>query len=333
MLSNRTLSHHFHPAKGWLNDPNGLSYFQGKYHIFYQHCPNCEHPGETMNWGHAVTDDFRNYEELPVALKPDMPYDIGGVWSGTAIEKDGRLYCYYASIGKDGKQTISVAFSDDGLRFEKYENNPIIRDYPADGSNDFRDPAILCCGDRNYLVIASADKKKGTGNLLLYSAENMLDWKYEGVLYEYDDCRYCECPSFIKYKDGYILSASVCPNHSNHYFEVMYGSFDGKAFVPSIISHFQKGPDEYAGQIFRAPDGRAILISWVPGWDYRYKRKCIGCLSLPLELTVKKGRIYAYPVKEVRNLLDKNDELVDSYITEKFINKGEEVTIFLNRKK
>lgn len=329
-LSNAVLKYHFHPKKGWLNDPNGLSFFGGKYHLFFQHLPGSEYPdGSPMHWGHAVTKDFLNFEELEPALKPDMPYDAGGVWSGTAIEKDGKLYAFYASVDGNGRQTVSVACSENGVDFEKYPGNPVISEYPEDGSADFRDPAVLYDKGRYYMVIASADRKKNTGNLLLYTSENVFDWEYLGVLREYADCRYCECPSFVKYCDGYILSVSVCPNRERHYFEVMYGDFDGRAFTAETVSHFQKGPDEYAGQIFRAPDGRNILISWIPGWDYQPKGKCIGCLSLPLELTAADGKITAYPVEEVRSLVSADGTVIDGYIKEEYVNRGEEVKITL----
>lgn len=332
-ISNSTLEYHFHPEKGWLNDPNGLSFFRNEYHIFYQHLPGSEYPdGNPMHWGHAVTKDFMSYTELEPALCPDMPYDCGGVWSGTAIEKDGILYAFYASIDKDMKQTISIAFSKDGRSFEKYSGNPVIREYPEDGSPDFRDPAVMELNGKFYMVIASADRKKKTGNLLLYVSDDIFNWEYSGVLAEYENCRYCECPSLVPAGDGFILSASVCPFESNHYFEIMYGDFDGRAFIPRIVSHFQKGPDEYAGQIFHAPDGRNILITWVPGWSYQPKEKCIGCLSLPLELTVHSDRITAYPVKEVRSLLGEDDILTDSYIEEKFVDGGAEVYIRLLQK-
>lgn len=328
MLTNADLRYHYHPQKGWMNDPNGLCEFKGEYHFFYQHSSNFEYPWqEPMEWGHCRTRDFLNYEELPNALSSDKDYDKGGVWSGTAVEKDGMLYLFYASVDTAGKQTISVAYSKDGINFEKYENNPIIRDYPADGSRDFRDPAILVCEYGMFLVVASADVKKGTGNLLLYRGDDFFNWHYVGVLYEYEDRKYCECPSFVPHGDGYILSTSVMKHDETHYFEVMYGDFDGTRFVPEVVSHFQKGPDEYAGQIFHAKDGRNILISWVPGWNYQPKEKCIGCLSLPLELSVKDGVMRAYPIREVRHLLEADDTFTDAYIKETFVRGGEEVYI------
>ena len=332
IISNGILKYHYHPKKGWINDPNGLSYFKGYYHLFYQYAPNFEYPRtEPIVWGHARTKDFLHYEELPVAIKNDMDYDKNGVWSGTAIEKDDILYAFYASINEENRQQISLAMTNDGVNFTKYDNNPIISEYPLNCGDDFRDPAILCDGNLNYLVIASADKDKNTGALLLYRSNNMLNWEYVGVMREYTDCCYCECPSFIKYKDGYILAVSVCPNHADHYFEVMYGQFDGKTFVSEITSHFQKGPDEYAGQIFLSPDGRAILISWIPGWNYQPHEKCIGCLSIPLEITIYENEIKAYPIAEVRHLI-KDESITDGYILEKYENGGACVVIELTEK-
>ncbi|MBO2515782.1 MAG: hypothetical protein CW338_00705 [Clostridiales bacterium] len=329
MRSNSTLKYHYHPEKGWLNDPNGLCFFKGWYHIFYQHAPQSETPWNIpMNWGHARTRDFLHFEELPVALRADMPCDAGGVWSGTAIEKDGRLYLFYASVDAGGKQTVSVAYTDDGLTFVKYENNPVITEYPFECDGNFRDPAVFCEDGRYYLVIASADSANRKGLLLLYTSGDLFSWRYSGVLQEYEDCRFCECPSLVRYGNEYLLSVSVCPYNADHYFEVMLGNFDGTAFTPRIRSHFQKGPDEYAGQIFSAPDGRAILISWVSGWKYQPEEKCIGCLSIPLEITAEGDHLKAYPVTEVRHLV-KDGGIIDSYVKETYTDGGKEVRIEL----
>ena len=133
------LNYHFKPKKGWINDPNGLVYYKGYYHVFYQHAPDFEVPWQQpMHWGHARTKDFLSWEELPVALYPDRPYDNNGCWSGTAIVKDDVLYLFYASVAEEEKtQTVSVAYSLDGIHFEKYVKNPVIDRYPADGGPIF----------------------------------------------------------------------------------------------------------------------------------------------------------------------------------------------------
>ncbi|NLA76382.1 MAG: glycoside hydrolase family 32 protein [Clostridiales bacterium] len=334
ILSNHQLQYHFHPENGWINDPNGLCCFDGYYHIFFQYSPNYETPWhEAMIWGHSRTKDFLNFEELPVAMVNDKPYDIGGVWSGTAVEIDRKLWLFYASVDSDMRQTISAASSEDGIHFVKCSENPIISDLPVDGSRDFRDPAVLIDNGNLYLVIASADVNKGTGNLLLYQGDDISHWKYIGVLYEYPDCKYCECPSFVHCEDGFILSASVVRKDESHYFEVLYGDFDGKSFSAKAVSHFQKGPDEYAGQIFRASDGRNLMMSWIPGWSYQPKEKCIGCLSIPLEIIVENEKIRAYPISEVAHLIAEDGTITDSYIRETYENHGEFVTVVIDKEK
>ncbi len=311
------LKYHYRPEKGWVNDPNGLVYYKGYYHVFYQHAPNHELPWkEHMHWGHARTKDFLNWEELPIALYPDQPYDINGCWSGTAIVKDDVLYLFYASIlltnDEDGSvQSISIAYSEDGINFKKYEGNPVIPHYPPDGGYAFRDPAVCCVDGVYYCVVATGHKETKTARLLLYRSEDLFNWEYKGIMAEWPDCRYAECPSFMQTEDGFLLSTSVCPLQSRHYFWVMHGSFEDGKFKAKTVGEVDRGPDQYAGQIFKDHRGRCILISWTPGWSYQgYAEKDIGCMSVPREMTVKDGVIYGYPVEEVRHLLKDTDEAV-----------------------
>jgi len=316
------LKYHYRPEKGWINDPNGLVYFNGYYHAFYQHAPSHEQPWhEPMAWGHARTKDFLNWEELPVALWPDQPYDCGGCWSGTAIEHEGVLYLFYASVVEDanGKhQSVSMAFSRDGLHFEKSPFNPLIPEYPADGSPDFRDPAIIKDGDTFYIVMASASPENNAARLLLYESKNLTEWTYSGILYEWCgghgenavQMLFCECPSFMKYGDKYLLTVSVCEK-DRHYFTAMYGNFDGKKFYPEVSGNVHFGPDQYAGQVFCDHLGRHIMITWVPGWTYStFAEKSLGCLSLPIELKVANGKLTGYPLEEVRHLLKTGDPAI-----------------------
>lgn len=356
------LSYHYRPKKGWINDPNGLVYFKGYYHIFYQHAPDFEIPWkQPMHWGHARTKDFLNWEELPVALYPDKAYDERGCWSGTAIVKDDCLYLLYASIckpdaDKNNSQRVSVAYSKDGINFEKYAGNPVINCYPDDGGPDFRDPAVCRVGDRFYCVMATGNPETEKGRLLLYRSEDLFSWDYVGIMSEWDKCRYTECPSFMSAGDKFMLTASVCPLNSRHYFSIMYGSFDGEKFNIEHTAEVDKGPDQYAGQVFQDPFGRNILISWLPGWSYQgFAEKDIGCMSVPREIKLVGKKITAYPVEEVRHLLTDTDPSVrrtekgfvieregrepvvyegeirdlkilrDGYIVEVYVNGGEEI--------
>lgn len=327
----KKLQHHYKPQKGWINDPNGLVYYKGYYHVFYQHLPDSEvvgAPGErAMHWGHARTKNFIDWEELPIALYPDKEYDRNGCFSGTAIVKDDVLYLCYASIRiPDGEthlvQTVSIAYSKDGISFEKYEKNPVINNYPEDGGPDFRDPALICVDGTYYCVMATGYPETKKGRLLLYSSDNLLDWKYSGIMAQWDNCEFTECPSFVKQDDKYFLTTSVCPLDAERYFNIMYGTFKNGVFKAEITDSIDKGPDQYAGQVFTDAKGRNILIAWIPGWKYEgFAQKDIGCMSLPRELFIKDKNIYAYPIEEVRHLLKDEDEAVkitdDGFVIER----------------
>ena len=126
------LALHLQPERGWINDPNGLCYFQGKYHAFFQHNPKAP-VWDTMHWGHAVSEDLLHWEELPIALYPDQPYESGqGCFSGSAVEKDGRLYLFYTAVDSRLAQTQCLAWTDDGQHFTKYPGNPILPQSPID---------------------------------------------------------------------------------------------------------------------------------------------------------------------------------------------------------
>ncbi len=364
----KKLKYHYRPKKGWVNDPNGLVYFKGYYHIFYQHTPEHEYPVDPMCWGHARTKDFLEWEELPVALKSEFEHENHGCWSGTAVVKDDILYIIYSSVNlpKEKKndpinsniQTVSVAYSTDGITFKKYENNPVISSFPKDGSRNFRDPAICFNDGKYYLVMASGHVESKKARLLLYESENIFDWEYKGIMAEEDDALFYECPSFMKMGDKFLLSASVCTSITplSHHFSLMSGTFRDSKFSIEASGEIDKGPDQYAGQIFKDEQGRCILISWIPGWEYiNYYEKDIGCFSSPREISVENGKIKAYPVEEVRHLLKDTDQSVkitldgfiiertnrspviykgkiddikilrDEYVVEVFVNGGEEV--------
>lgn len=352
------LKYHFQSANGWINDPNGLVYFKGYYHLFFQHAPGSETPKQPMHWGHARTKNFIDWEELPIALYPDKGYDADGCWSGTATVKDDTLYLFYASIhGEEQIQTVSIAYSTDGISFEKYENNPVISTYPSDGSHDFRDPAVCRVGEEYYCVMATGYPENNSGRLLLYKSHDIFNWEYCSVIAEWENYRFAECPSLVEADNGkYLLTASVYRNENTHSFSVMYGEFKNGGFDIQYSGQPDKGPDLYAGQVFRDHLGRNILMSWIPGWTYAgFAEKDIGCMSVPKELKLKNGEIYAYPIDELKGLLKSSDPAVkitesgfiierkgrspvvyngkitdlkiirDGYIIEVFVNGGKEV--------
>ncbi len=355
------LRYHYKTAKGWVNDPNGLVYFRGYYHVFYQHAPHFEVPWkEPICWGHARTKDFLHWEELPVALVPEYDYEKDGCWSGTAIVKDDTLYLFYASvILREGEthydQNVSMAYSTDGIHFEKYAGNPIIPTYPPDGSPDFRDPAVCCIDGVYYCAIASGNPQHKAARILLYQSDNLQDWDYRGILCEWKNGQFAECPSFMPVGNRALLTASV-DWFGPRNFSVMFGDFQDGRFTPQFVAEIDKGPDQYAGQVFVDDKGRPLLISWIPGWNYiGYTNKDVGCMSIPRELKLVDGKIVAYPIEELQHLLTDEDPSVrrtddgfviertdrepvvyqgpvhdlkilrDGYILEVFVNGGESV--------
>lgn len=313
------LKYHLKPEEGWVNDPNGLVFFGGYYHVFYQYCPHFEVPRmEPMHWGHARTKDFLSWEHLPIALSPDKDYDNGGCWSGTAIVKDEVLYLFYASVHnseglKDEIQTVSIAYSTDGINFEKYEKNPVIKNFPETGSRDFRDPAVAFIDGKFLLVMATGFPETKKGRLLLYESDDIFSWEYKGIMSEWDNSKYAECPSLISLENGKVmLSASVVWWDWKHKFSVMTGRFEDGVFIKETEGEADRGPDRYAGQAFKDDKGRVIMISWIPGWDYNgYYKKDVGCMSSPCEIFFSDGTLCCYPVEEIRHLLKESDEALE----------------------
>ena len=250
---------------------------------------------------------------------------------------------------------MAVARSRDGIHFEKYEGNPVIASYPPEGSPDFRDPAV-CFADGKYrCVMASGNRERHSAVLLLYDSDDLIHWQYHGVLCEWENAKFAECPSFLRFSDRYLLAASVC-KEDGHRFSVMIGDFSCGRFTPEATAELDKGPDQYAGQIFSDPNGRAILIAWIPGWSYAgFRERDIGCMSVPRQIHYRDGKLFGFPIKELQSFLRDDDPAIqhtadgyrierqgrdcvavcgdirkldvlrDGYVLEVFVNDGEEI--------
>ena len=301
-------NYHFEPKKGWMNDPNGLVFFQGRYHAFFQHNPYEPRWGP-MHWGHAVSDDLIHWEELPIALYPDMPYENdGGCFSGSAVVKDGRLYLFYTSVSRELGQTQSVAWSDDGIHFTKYSDNPVIRENPM-GTPDFRDPKVTLMDGIYHMAVGTGDES--IGKVLRFTSSDLLHWDYCGVLFEgaeYGNC--IECPDFFRLGDKYVLMFSKIGETvlATHF---VVGDFKDGRLTDYTICRPEWGKDFYAPQTFT--DGkRRIMIGWLYHWGKELTPGCdfAGALTIPRELSLADGAVRNFPVAEARHLLAKESPWV-----------------------
>ncbi|AWV38889.1 glycoside hydrolase family 32 protein (plasmid) [Leuconostoc mesenteroides] len=314
---------HLAPTYGWMNDPNGFVYFQGYYHIFYQNYPYKPEWGP-MHWGHARSRDLMHWEDLPIALTPGDDEDTDGVFSGSAIVKDGRLWLIYTGHHYYGDndpehfwQNQNLAYSDDGVHFTKYEHNPIIAEAPSDSTHHFRDPKIWEY-DGNYNVILGNQSQDGLGRALIYQSENLFDWQYLGEL---DKSRAVategdmwECPDFFTLNGRHILLTSPMkietqPQKFRNLYQTGYfvGHYDyaKNQFDRGEFKELDNGHDFYASQTLLAPDGRRIVIGWADMWESEFPEKTdgwAGMLTLPRELILANDRLLMRPVAEVRAL-------------------------------
>ncbi len=295
---------HYTTKRGWVNDPNGLIFYAGEYHLFYQHNPY-EKEWENMSWGHAVSKDLVHWEELPVALHPDK---MGTMFSGSAVidydntsgfGKDGKpamVASYTAETGE--RQVQCMAYSlDNGRTWTKYANNPVIDSKEKWNSRDTRDPKIIWYAPSNHWVMV-LNERDGQS---IYTSANLKDWTYES-----HTTGFWECPELFELPiDGDENNKKwVMYGASNTY---MIGSFDGKIFTPESGKHQLGTGTIYAAQTFSnipASDGRRIQIGWGrvehPGMPFN------GMFLLPTELTLKQTnngvRLFSQPVKEVESL-------------------------------
>ena len=211
---------HFAPQKGWINDPNGLVWFHGKYHLYFQ-CNPHSNQWDKMHWGHAVSQDLIHWEECQPVLFPEEIYENdqrGGCFSGSVIEHEGRLYAFYTAVARDAESGLirsqqCLAWSDDGYQFKKYQKNPIIPESPS-GSSDFRDPKVIFHKDRWQMLVGgtsgSASDMTSHGRIYLYHSKNLTHWEYDGILYEGEDGEgtMFECPDLFELDGKWIITAS-----------------------------------------------------------------------------------------------------------------------------
>ncbi len=277
---------HFSPAAKWMNDPNGMVYFQGTYHLFYQYFPGGTTWGP-MHWGHATSKDLVHWQQKPVALYPDS---LGYIFSGSAVAdvnntsgfgKKGQvplvaIFTHHDPKGeKEGKDTFqnqSIAYSlDNGNTWTKYAGNPVVKN---PGIRDFRDPKVMwfAAGKKWIMTLATKDR------ITFYSSPDLKNWKKESEFGKQRGAHggVWECPDLfplsLNGKTYWVLIVSINPGGPNRGSATQYfvGQFDGHTFTSDQqqTRWVDYGPDNYAGITWSNTGSRKIFIGWMSNWDY-----------------------------------------------------------------
>ena len=337
-------NYHFTPKANWMNDPNGMFYLNGKYHLYFQYYPDGNVWGP-MHWGHAISKDMIKWEEQPIALYPD---DLGMIFSGsTVVDKNNTsgfgedgvapvvaIFTYHNMKGeKDGKtdfQTQGIAYSlDEGMNWTKYEANPVISN---PGIKDFRDPKVIWDNSNSKWIMSLAAGNK----IMFYSSIDLKDWRFESEFGEDMGGHggVWECPDLFPLQINnteetkWVLLVSINPGGPNGGSATQYfvGDFDGKTFT--IDDDFLKqlenkntvwldyGRDNYAGVTWSnipESDSRKLFIGWMSNWDYArdvptysWRSSMTIARELNLKKTMNNYSLQSLPVKELNNYIDIN---------------------------
>jgi fructan beta-fructosidase len=310
---------HFSPEYGWMNDPNGMVYLDGEYHLFYQYNPYGT-KWQNMHWGHAVSTDLNSWTYLPVALAPDS---LGSIFSGSAVIDvnntagfgKNAMVAIYTSAGRVQSQSIAYS-TDKGRTFTKYEGNPVI---PNPGIPDFRDPKVFWHNESNQWIMSLATKQ----TITFYGSANLKSWTR---LSEFGDGigshgGVWECPDLVPLdyngKTKWVLVVSINPGGPNGGSATQYfiGDFDGKTFRADALPYplwMDYGRDNYAGVTWSnipENDGRKIFMGWMSNWDYANNvptKNFRSAMTVARELKIaNNGKhlvVSNYPVSETKTL-------------------------------
>lgn len=287
--------YHFSPDFGWTNDPNGMVYYDGEYHLAYQANPyGTRH--YNMHWGNAVSEDLVHWTDLPVIVRPDS---LGAVFSGSAVLDaegsagfgDNALVAMYTSAGRLQRQSIAYSL-DRGRNYTKYEGNPVITDLD---SPDFRDPKMMKYGDSWVVSVAAGDV------IAFYGSKDLKDWT---KLSEFgrgigSHAAVWECPDLIRFEyEGqtkWVLLVSINPGGPNGGSVTQYfiGDFDGKEFRADPLPYplwIDEGTDNYAGVTFANTGDRKIFLGWMSNWFYSQEtpfENFRNAMTIPRDLSLR----------------------------------------------
>lgn len=310
---------HFLPPSNWMNDPNGLIQWQGRYHLFYQYNPEGPFFGK-MHWGHAISQDLVHWTDLPIALAPTPgTADEDGCWSGCTVNDNGVPTVIYTGF-QGGKQLPCVATGrDDLITWEKHPDNPVIPS-PPPGLDvvGFRDHVVWREGDTWYQLIGSGIRDIG-GTALLYRSPDLIQWDYMHPMCVGESSEtgeMWECPDLFPLGDKHVLVISPVLLRKAMYF---VGTYTDHKFTPETQGVVDFGGHFYAPQTMLDDKGRRLMWGWL--WEGRSDKAqreagWAGVMSLPRVLSCHPdGSLGVAPAPELKTLRDRHCELTDILLT------------------
>ena len=337
-MSKNRLNFHLMPPQGWMNDPNGLCYYQGYYHVFFQYSPD-EVEGGKKYWGHYRSENLLNWEYVGITIKPDIPEDSNGAFSGCAFVEDGKLELFYTGdvieegdydyIHEGREENVIYLCSEDGIHFSEKEVILRQKDYPKDCTGHVRDPKVWKEDGTYYMVLGArkvaSDEREDYGSILLYRSKDKKVWEYQSEFYSSTYFGYMwECPDYFCIEGKPVLS--TCPQgipveeyrffnkDLSGYFltkpiSAYEGSIEKEDWMKKDFLEWDSGFEFYAPQTFLDAKGRRILIGWagIPYPEYTnnatIKEGWQHCLTVPREITIgETGDLLQNPVEEIKEL-------------------------------
>lgn len=331
---NNRLKYHLMPRVGWMNDPNGLSYFDGKYHIFYQQDEKDIYGRMHRHWGHYTTKDFHSYTKETDAIYGDTKRDKNGAYSGSAIEKDGTLYLFYTgNVRHEGnydyihagrEHNVLRVESKDGIHFSNKQCLMLNKDYPEDCTCHVRDPKVYQ-ENGSYYMLLGARLNDDTGCVLRFKSKDLENWQYDTRYVPTQTNGYMmECPNILYLNDQTFIMASPQGLKQDGYrYENVYdnGYYELNGTKLDNYKTLDHGFDFYAAQTFSGSN-RSILIAWMGMSDAEYQtptesENWMHALTLPRELSFN-GCIRQYPIQEILDLREHEEKHGNDFKTTKY---------------
>lgn len=330
---------HFTAPQNWMNDPNGLIYFQGKYHLFYQHFPyTCE--WGTMHWGHAVSEDLISFQHLPIALYPSKLFDRNGCFSGSAICYDEKMYLYYTSIryAQENPDYVHVQYSDDDLiasqslvisndgytfdnKNQKYKVVDVIEDETLGDKRHTRDPKVWIGKNHHvYMIVGSkVPSQKGYGGeVLFYESLDGMNFTYKNRYIDSSIGDMWECPDLFALDQQYYMIFSPeninQPPQPNSNAVIMPVHFEEETCTLSKLDDYMYldyGLDFYAPQTFIDEYGNRVMLGWLRMRKPVEKENWVGMLTMPRVLTKKDQHVYQRVHPHIQNLFQTEVKTID----------------------